>query len=87
VVSISSQGAAVTDIPVDRLQTVPTDDSVSICCEGHATARLFPSDHDEPEMTFLAVLGESGFLELALVGDSVATFLGIRPGSQVSVNW
>jgi hypothetical protein len=87
VVSISDRGAAITDISVDRLVGVPRDEQVSIRCEGHITACLFPADHTEPHMTFLAVLGNSGFLELALVGDSVASFLGICPGSVVTVNW
>jgi S-adenosylmethionine hydrolase len=87
VVSIGQHGAAITDIAVDRLEGVPVDEQVSIRCEGHVTSCIFPADHDQPEMTFLALRGTSGFLELALVGDSVATFLGIGPGSVVTVKW
>jgi S-adenosylmethionine hydrolase len=87
VVSISDRGDAITDIAVDRLHGIPTDESVSIHCEGHATSCIFPADHDQPEMTFLAVQGTSGFLELSLVGDSVKAFLGIGPGSQVMIKW
>ena len=82
VVSISDCGAAVTDIDVARLEGVPTDEQVSIHCEGHVTSCIFPADHDQPDMTFLAIRGKSGYLELTLVGDSVATFLGIGPGSR-----
>ena len=87
VTSINATGAAVTDISVDQLRDVPHDDQVSIACEGHVTGRLFPPDHGQPEMTFLAILSDDGFLELHLVGDRVNTFLGIQDGSPVTVRW
>ena len=87
VVAISNGGDAVTDIANGQLDGVPMDDQVSIHCEGHVTSRIFPAEHGQPEMTFLAVQGKSGFLELTLVGDSVQAFLGIRPGSEVTIKW
>ncbi len=87
VVAISSQGDAVTDISSEQLRNVPTNEQVSIQCEGHVTSCIFPAEHGQPEMTFLARIGESGFLELSLVGDSVNTFLGIHAESPVTVKW
>ena len=87
VVSISESGSAVTDIAIERLNGIPQDESVSISCEGHSTIRIFPTDHQQPEMTFLAFKGPTGFLELTLVGDDVSIFLGISPGKQVTVKW
>lgn len=87
VVSISDEGVAVTDISVDQLSEVPTDDSVSITCEGHTTQQIFPVEHGQADMTFIAAQGTSGYLEISLVGDSVATFLGIKVGSDVEVKW
>ena len=88
VVSISDEGIAITDIAVDQLADVPAeDDSVSISCEGHTTQKIFPVEHGQAEMTFIAAQGKSGFLEISLVGDSVATFLGIKAGSDVTVKW
>ena len=87
VTNVSESGTAVTDISLDQLTDVPTDDSVSITCEGHTTVRIFPEDHGQPEMTFIAARGKSGYLEISLVGDSVSTFLGIGPGSSVVVKW
>ncbi len=87
VVSITDAGAAITDIPLDRLKDVPRDESVAIECEGHRTLRLFDQEHGQPAMTFLALLGPSGFLELHLTEDSVATFLGITLGSEVTIRW
>ena len=87
VVSVSESGDAVTSISNDQLAEAPTDDRVTIRCNGHKTAGIFPSDHNQPEMTFLAVLGSTGFLELQLVGDSAHKFLGIRAGADVTVQW
>ena len=87
VVSISEEGIAITDIAVDQLTGVPADDSVQISCEGHRTQQIFPIEHGQDDMTFIAAQGKSGFLEISLVGDSVATFLGIKVGSEVTVKW
>ena len=87
VVSVTDSGALVTDIPVATLQAVPRDDQVSVRCEGHATSGIFPDDHGQPEMTFIALEGTSGFLELALVGDDASRFLGIKPGASVALDW
>ena len=87
VVSITDAGDAVTDISIDQLAAVPTDDRVSIMRDGHVTSRIFPADHQQAEMTFLVVQGESGFLELLLVGDSASAFLGFKPGSVVALKW
>ena len=87
VVAISESGDAITDVEVARLQDMPTDERVTVSCEDHVTNCLFPADHQQPQMTFLAVLGEDGFVRLQLVGDSVSAFLGIRPGSPVTIRW
>ena len=87
VVSITDAGDLVTDISVTDLVAVPHDEQVCIRCDGHATSGIFLADHDQPEMTFIAVEGESGFLELALVGDDASRFLGIKLGANVSLEW
>ena len=53
----------------------------------HETVGLFSAGHGEPEMSFLALLGDGGFLELTIVGDSAKMMLGIHPGERVSVQW
>ena len=87
VVAVDESGNLVTDIPVQRLQGIPTDDRVTVKCDGHATSGIFPADHDQPEMTLLAMQGQSGFLEIALVGASAGEFLGIGIGTTVWVTW
>ncbi|MCE9525437.1 MAG: SAM-dependent chlorinase/fluorinase [Planctomycetales bacterium] len=87
VVSISENGNLVTDISCDALAETPRDGTVSIRCDEHETVGLFTTGHSEPEMSFLAMLGEGGFLELTIVGDSAKMMLGIRVGERVSVQW
>ena len=87
VVAIDPSGHIVTDVTSEQLQEVPTDDRVWISCGGHRTNRIFPSDHHEPPMTYIALLGKNGKLELALVGDNAEKFLGIQVGMPVIVKW
>ena len=87
VVAYSEAGNLVTDIPADRLRTAPRDPSVTVTCDEHQTVGLFGSDHKEPEMTLLALLADSGFLELVIVGDSAKIMLGVKIGQPVTVQW
>ena len=87
VVSISEGGNLVTDIPCAALAEAPRDSAVTIRCDEHETVGLFTAGHSEPEMSFLALLGDSGFLELTIVGDSAKIMLGVRVGERVSVQW
>jgi S-adenosylmethionine hydrolase len=38
-------------------------------------------------MTLIALVGSSGHLEIAIVGDSAAIMLGVKPGTPVTVEW
>jgi S-adenosylmethionine hydrolase len=87
VVAYSDGGNLVTDIPHDRLRTVPAGGSVSVVCDEHETVGIYPPDHKEPDFTLLAMLGPSGFLELAIVGESAKSMLGVRLGEKVLVKW
>jgi len=69
------------------LGEAPRDSSVTIRCDEHETVGLFTTGHSEPEMSFLALLGDKGFLELTIVGDSAKIMLGVRVGERVSVQW
>ena len=85
VVSVTAAGSLVTDITADRLRDAPRDERTQVRCDEHFTQGIFPPEHGEPEMTFLAVLGESGPLQLEIVGDSASLMLGIRVGQRVTV--
>jgi hypothetical protein len=84
---VRAGGDLVTDISADKLQGVPRDDRVAIHFDGHTTHGIFALEHDQPEMTLLAFVGRDECLEITLVGESAAAFLGIRSGSQVEVRW
>ena len=58
-----------------------------VSCDEHETTGIFGLDHGQPEMTLLAVIGESGNLELAIVGESARIMLGIDVGEKVVVSW
>jgi S-adenosylmethionine hydrolase len=87
VVSYSEAGNLVTDIPAERLRAAPRDPSVTVTCDEHQTVGLYGPDHKEPEMTLLALVGDSGFLELVIVGDSAKIMLGVKIGQPVTVQW
>jgi S-adenosylmethionine hydrolase len=85
--SIDSFGNLITDITSDMLSAVPRAESTTIRCDEHETAGIYGTYSDQPEMTLIALIGSSGFLELAIVGDSAAAMLGVRVGERVEVRW
>ncbi len=87
VISIDAAGNLVTDIRSSQLEDVPRDERVLVSCDGHKTFGIFPSHHAQPELTFLAVLGDDKQLQLIMVGESAHDFLGIQRGSKVVITW
>lgn len=87
VVAVNPAGDLITDISASQLEGVPRDDNVSVACSGHETCGIYTVDHEQPAATFVALIGESGNLELAIVGESVSMMLGIGVGAQVIVKW
>ncbi len=85
--SIDSFGNLITDISADVLAKVPRDETTAIYCDEHETRGIFATYADQPPMTFVAVLGSSGKLELAIVGESAADMLGIAVGTPVTIQW
>ena len=80
-------GNLVTDIPHDRLKAVPAGDGVKITCDEHETIGIYPAGHQEEPSTLMAILGESGCLELTIVGDRAKAMLGVRLGEKIVVKW
>jgi S-adenosylmethionine hydrolase len=87
VVAFGPTGNLVTDIPHDRLKGVPAGDGVKIICDEHETVGIYAADHQEQPSTLMAILGESGFLELTIVGDSAKMMLGVGLREKVVVKW
>ncbi len=85
--SIDSFGNLVTDITEAVLVDAPRDASTAITCDEHQTQGIFRTYADQPEMTLIALVGSSGHLELAIVGDSAAVMLGVKVGTPVVVRW
>jgi S-adenosylmethionine hydrolase len=87
VVAYGPAGNLVTDIANDRLANVPQGTSVSVTCDEHETVGIFPANHPEEPCTLMAILGESGCLELTIVGDSAKVMLGVTLKEKVVVMW
>jgi S-adenosylmethionine hydrolase len=85
VTSISDAGNLITDIAVDQLTDLPADDTVSVSFGGHVTSGIHPTDHGQPMGTLVASRGDSGFLEIEIVGIGVAEMLGIKVGEAIVV--
>lgn len=85
--SIDSFGNLITDITEPMLADVPRDESVRISCDEHETLGIFRTYSDQPPSTLVALVGSSGRLELAIVGENAAAMLGIGTGTPVVVSW
>jgi S-adenosylmethionine hydrolase len=87
VVAYGPTGNLVTDIPHDRLQSVPGGGGVTVTCDEHETIGIYPANHPEEPCTLMAILGPSGCLELTIVGDSAKAMLGVPLREKVVVKW
>jgi len=85
--SIDSFGNLITNIREDQLGDVPRDESVRIVCDEHETTGIFRTYGDQPEMTLIALVGSTGKLELAIVGDSAKVMLGVEKGTAIKILW
>ena len=85
--SVDSFGNLITDISADALADVPRGEEVGVECDEHQTRGIFTTYADQPAMTLIAVVGSSGNLELAIVGESAADMLGVAVGTPVTVSW
>lgn len=85
--SIDSFGNLITDIGADALVDVPRSEETRIICDDHETLGIFNAYADQPEMTLIALLGSSGKLELAIVGDNASLMLGVTVGTPVKITW
>ncbi|MBI3836548.1 MAG: SAM-dependent chlorinase/fluorinase [Planctomycetia bacterium] len=87
VLSVDAFGNLITNIPADALVNVPRGEKVTIVCDEHETHGIFSTYADQPAMTLIALIGSSGNLELAIVGDSATIMLGVNVGAPVTVAW
>ncbi len=87
VLHIDSFGNLITNITSDMLANRPTDERACVVCNIYETWGIFHTYADKPSGMLVALIGSSGRLELAVVGDNAATRLGIRIGEPVVVAW
>jgi S-adenosyl-L-methionine hydrolase (adenosine-forming) len=86
--SIDSFGNLITDITSDQLHDAPRDpERVRVRCDEHETLGIFNTYGDQPPMTLVALLGSSGYLEIAIVDENAAMMLGVKTGTPVAVEW
>ena len=65
----------------------PTDGRVCTVCSIFETWGVFCTYAHQPQGTLVALVGSSGRLELALVGDNAAARLGVMVGTPVTMAW
>jgi S-adenosylmethionine hydrolase len=87
IASIDSFGNLISDITAEMLVDTPTDERVQIVCDEHETQGIFRTYADQPPMTLVALVGSSGHLELAIIGDSAELMLGVKRGTPITVRW
>ena len=87
VLEIDSFGNLVTNIKAEMLGNRPTDERACIICNIYETWGIYRTYADRPQGTLVALIGSSGRLELAVVGDDAAERLGIQVSNPVIVSW
>lgn len=87
VIEVDSFGNLITNITRAMLDGVPGGDSVIITCDEHETQGIFATFSDQPPMTFMAHVGSTGRLELAIVDENASAMLGVKVGAPVCVTW
>lgn len=87
VVAIDSFGNLITNVPGRMLAGRPTDERVTVVCGIYETSGIYRTYAEQAPGMFIALVGSTGRLELAIVGDDAATRLGIQVGTPVVVAW
>jgi S-adenosylmethionine hydrolase len=81
-----SFGNLITNIPAALLLEVPKD-RVVVTLDSHETTGIYTTYADMPPETLLALVGSSGYLEIAVTEDSAAELLGVRGAVPVRLAW
>ena len=84
---VDSFGNLTTNITADMFGARPTDERVVIVCGIYETWGIYRTYSELPLGTLVALVGSTGHLELAVVGDNAAERLGLQVGTPVVVAW
>jgi S-adenosyl-L-methionine hydrolase (adenosine-forming) len=87
VIEIDSFGNLITNIMAGMLAGRPTDRRACVVCNIYETWGIYGAYAEQASGTLVALIGSSGRLGLALVGDNAARRLGIGVGSPVTIAW
>jgi S-adenosyl-L-methionine hydrolase (adenosine-forming) len=87
IVEVDSFGNLITNITSEMLHGVPKNEVVMVRCDEHETQGIYSTYSDQPSMTFMAHVGSTGRLELAIVDENASAMLGVKVGSPVCVTW
>jgi S-adenosylmethionine hydrolase len=87
ILEIDSFGNLITNITSDLLIGRPTDERACVICSIYETWGIYGTYGDQLQGMFVAVVGSSNRIELAVVGDNAADRLGVRVGMPVTIAW
>jgi len=84
---IDSFGNLITNVTAEMIGNRLTDDRASVVCSVYETRGIYHTYAEQPEGTLIALIGSTGRLELAVVGENAAEVLGVGVGFPVVVAW
>ena len=87
IISIDSFGNLITNITHDLLAGRPNDGRACVVCGLYETFGIYRTYGEQAAGMLVALVGSSGRLELAIVGDNAAARLGVSVGTAVVVAW
>lgn len=87
VMAIDSFGNLITNVLADHLVDRPKDNRACVACGIYETFGIYSSYGGHAPGMLVALIGSSGRLELAVVGDNAAERTGITIGTPVIVGW
>ncbi len=80
-------GNAITNLPRDMMEAVPSAGGVTVCVGRHKIRGLVKCYEQGEAGRPLALWGSSGFLEIAVRRASARELLGLAKGQEVAVQW
>jgi hypothetical protein len=87
ILDVDSFGNLITNVEAEVLALVPDPRHVRVQLGEHEVEGVVSTYGDRPQGAVIALVGSSGRLELAVVGGSAATTLGVGVGHAVAVRW
>lgn len=87
VVEVDRFGNLITNIKPSLLGDAPLDERLRVACGEHETLGLQITYAHHPPQTLVALVGSTGYIELAIVNGDAATMLDARVGDPVTIGW